>query len=125
MADYLALMGDASDNIPGVPGIGPKTAAALMQRYASLDELYADLPGTASLAVRGASGLAARLSVHREAAYLARALTRIVCDAPVAAERDDLLRRSPALEALGEFCNRQGFGGMLPRQAERIARLVA
>jgi 5'-3' exonuclease len=125
MADYLALMGDASDNIPGVPGIGPKTAAALMVRYASLDELYADLPGTANLEVRGAAGLAAKLATHREAAYLAQALTRIDCAAPLAAGRDQLLRRAPALDALGEFCSRQGFGGMLPRQAERIAKLAA
>jgi 5'-3' exonuclease len=125
MADYLALMGDASDNIPGVPGIGPKTAAALMRRYASLDALYADLPGTASLPVRGAAGLAAKLAMHRDAAYLARALTRIDCAAPLAAGREDLLRRAPALAMLTEFCSRQGFGGMLPRQAERIARLAA
>ena len=43
MADYLALAGDAVDNIPGVPGIGPKTAAALMSRFASLEEMYEDL----------------------------------------------------------------------------------
>lgn len=125
MADYLALMGDASDNIPGVPGIGPKTAAALMRRYASLDELYADLPGTASLAVRGAAGLAAKLALHREAAFLARALTRIDCAAPLAAGDDDLRRRAPALAELGEFCSRHGFGGMLPRQAERISKFAA
>jgi hypothetical protein len=96
-----------------------------MVRYASLDELYADLPGTANLEVRGAAGLAAKLATHREAAYLAQALTRIDCAAPLAAGRDQLLRRAPALDALGEFCSRQGFGGMLPRQAERIAKLAA
>jgi 5'-3' exonuclease len=125
MADYLALMGDASDNIPGVPGIGPKTAAAIMQRYASLDALYDDLAGTADLPVRGAAGLAAKLVAHREAAYLARALTRIHCAVPVPPGRGHLERRAPALEAIGEFCTRHGFGAMLPKQAERIARLAA
>jgi DNA polymerase I len=125
MADYLALTGDAVDNIPGVPGVGPKTAAALMGRYASLDELYNDLDAVAYLPLRGASRLPERLRLHREAAFLARSLTRIHCDAPMQATRGDLQRRDPDLTALGEFCQRHGFGAMLPRQAERIARLAA
>lgn len=125
MADYLALTGDAVDNIPGVPGVGPKTATALMSRYASLDELYNDLDAVAYLPLRGASRLPERLRLHREAAFLARSLTRIHCDAPMQATRGDLKRRDPDLIALGEFCQRHGFGAMLPRQAERIARLAA
>jgi len=125
MADYLALTGDAVDNIPGVPGVGPKTAAALMERYASLDALYDDLDAVAYLPLRGASRLPEKLRLHREAAYLARSLTRIHCEAPLQATRADLQRRRPDLQALGEFCQRHGFGAMLPRQAERIARLAA
>jgi DNA polymerase-1 len=125
MADYLALTGDAVDNIPGVPGIGPKTAAALMHRYATLELLYESLEQVAYLPLRGASRLPARLREHREAAYLARALTRIHCDAPMQADREALRRRGPALQALVAFCSLHGFGGMLPRQAERIARLAA
>jgi DNA polymerase I len=124
MADYLALTGDAVDNIPGVPGIGPKTAA-LMSRYATLEALYAGLDELAYLPVRGASRLPDKLRAHREAAYLARSLTRIHCDAPLPVGRETLLRRSPQLEALAAFCSQHGFGGMLPRQAERIARLAA
>ena len=125
MADYLALTGDAVDNIPGVPGIGPKTAAALMNRYPTLEALYGDLDQLVYLPLRGASRLPAKLREHREAAYLARALTRIHCDAPLEAGRDALRRRRPALQALGEFCSQHGFGTMMPRQAERIARLAA
>ena len=125
MADYLALTGDAVDNIPGVPGVGPKTAAALMQRYTSLDALYADLDAVAYLPLRGAARLPDKLRQHREAAYLARSLTRIHCAAPLQATRADLQRRPPDLQALAEFCQRHGFGAMLPRQAERIARLAA
>ena len=125
MADYLALTGDAVDNIPGVPGIGPKTAAALMNRYATLEELYDDLECLAFLPLRGASRLPAKLREHRAAAYLARSLTRIHCDAPLSAGREQLRRRSPALPELGEFCSQHGFGAMLPRQAERISRLAA
>lgn len=123
MADYLALMGDAVDNIPGVPGIGAKTAAALMRAFESLETLYENLQQTAALPVRGAAGLAARLAQHRDAAFLARALTRIHCEAPLEVERSALRRRAPDLTALAKFCEAQGFGMMLPRQAARIAQL--
>ena len=53
LADYLALVGDAVDNIAGVPGIGPKTAAAILQHYASIDELLASPADLAALPVRG------------------------------------------------------------------------
>jgi 5'-3' exonuclease len=123
MADYLALTGDSVDNIPGVPGVGPKTATALMSEFASLDALYADLPRAATLAVRGAAKLPEKLALHREAAYLAQSLTRIHCAVPLAAEREHLLRSQPKLESITAFCQRQGFGAMLARQAGRIAAL--
>jgi DNA polymerase I len=125
MADYLALMGDAVDNIPGVPGVGAKTAAALMTRFATLEALYADLDEVARLPLRGAAGLPGKLRTHQAAAYLARSLTRIHCDAPVCADHEALRRRSPQLTALAGFCSQHGFGALLPRQAERIARLAA
>ena len=125
MADYLALTGDSVDNIPGVPGVGPKTAAALLNAFDSLEAIYANLPATATLPVRGAPRLPERLAAHRDTAFRARALTRICCEVPVAAQHHDLLRRAPDLDALGAFCSRQGFGLMLPRQAERIAGLRA
>jgi 5'-3' exonuclease len=123
IADYLALMGDSVDNIPGVPGVGQKTAAALMGAFESLDAIYADMGAVAQLPVRGASKLPARLTEHREAAYLARSLTRIVCDAPISAQRADLARRAPDINAVAAFCSSHGFGSMLPRQVERIAAL--
>jgi 5'-3' exonuclease len=120
MADYLALTGDAVDNIPGVPGIGPKTAGALMSRYASLEELYADLERVAYLPLRGAAQLPAKLRTHRDAAYLARSLTRIHCDAPLGVGGESLRRRNPALDELEQFCRHHGFGQLLRRQAERL-----
>jgi DNA polymerase I len=122
MADFLALTGDAVDNIPGVPGIGRKTATALLQRFESLDELYANLEQVATLSIRGAGGLAAKLSEHRAAAYLARELTRIACDMPLTTGPAQLRRGTPDLSLLGEFYDRAGFGPMLRTQAERIAR---
>ena len=120
-ADYLALTGDAVDNISGVPGVGPKTATALMQNYESLDDLYARLDTVRDLPLRGAGKLPDRLALHRDAAYLARQLTRIRCDMPLAVTRADLRRRAPDLAAIETFCSANGFGPMLQRQAARLA----
>jgi DNA polymerase-1 len=122
-ADFLALMGDSVDNIKGVPGVGPKTAAALMKEFASLEELYDNLDRVAEIPVRGASKLAAKLAEHREAAFLARRLTEIACDMPLDIARHELARRAPDVVALTEFFDRHNFGPMLRRQAERLALL--
>lgn len=121
MADYLALRGDSVDNVPGVPGIGPKTAAALMTQFASLDELFDRLDQVADLPLRGAAALSGRLLKHREAAYQARALTRIACNVPMNAGRTELRCRAPNLERIAAFCDSHGFGILLRRQAERLA----
>jgi 5'-3' exonuclease len=121
MADYLALTGDAVDNIPGVPGVGPKTAAALLSAFASLEELYEGLDRVGALPIRGAAKLAGKLREHREAAYLARRLTVIACDTPLEFSLEALRRRKPDLAALGAFYDRQKFGLALRRQAERLA----
>lgn len=120
-ADYLALTGDSVDNIPGVPGIGPKTAAVLMHEFESLDALFANLDRLHALPLRGAGKLAAKLELHREAAYLARRLTCIACDMPLAIESAALRRRAPQLPRLTEFFDRHRFGPTLRRQTERLA----
>jgi 5'-3' exonuclease len=122
-ADFLALMGDSVDNIKGVPGVGPKTAAALMKVFASLEELYDSLDQVADIPVRGAGKLAAKLTEHREAVFLARRLTEIACDMPLEIARAELARRAPDVVALTEFFDRHNFGPMLRRQAERLAQL--
>ncbi len=125
MADYLALRGDSVDNVPGVPGVGAKTAAALMRLYGSLDELYAQPELAASLPLRGAASLPARLRAHRDTAYRARALTRVACDAPLGVAGDDLRRVLPDLAAIDAFCDCHGFGTLLRRQAARIHAALA
>ena len=77
VVDYQALVGDTSDNVPGVAGVGPKAAQALLAEFGDLDALYAALGRVASLPLRGAKSLAARLEAGREAAFLARALVRL------------------------------------------------
>ena len=120
-ADFLALTGDVCDNIPGVPGIGPKIAATLMRKFGSLDELYANIGRVAALGLRGGSALGQRLAAHRDSVFLARRLTRIVCDMPLGVSAPDLRPRAPDLAGLGSFYDRLGFGPLLRRQGERLA----
>jgi DNA polymerase I len=122
IADFLALTGDTVDNIPGVPGVGKKTAAELFAIFGSLDELYANLHRVPSMKLRGAAAVAARLLAHKEAAYLARRLTGIVCDIPLQATLDDLKPRAMDHEKLNMFFDTHGFGNILRQQARRIAR---
>jgi 5'-3' exonuclease len=121
MADFLALTGDSVDNIPGVPGIGKKTAAELFATFDSLDELYANLERVPALKLRGAAAVAARLLAHKENAYLARRLTGIVCDLPLEVTLDELRPRPPDTERLEAFFDRHGFGNILRQQTRRIA----
>lgn len=121
IADFLALTGDTVDNIPGVPGVGKKIAGELFAVFNSLDELYANIDRVPLLKLRGAAGIAAKLRTHKDAAYLARRLTGIVCDMPIEATLDDLKLRPPNSAGLECFFDTHGFGSILRRQAQRIA----
>ncbi|MBX3703344.1 MAG: hypothetical protein KF822_06180 [Steroidobacteraceae bacterium] len=121
MADYLALTGDSVDNIPGVPGVGPKTASALLRTFASLEELYEGLERVPGLPIRGASQLPEKLRRHREAAFFARRLTTIACDMPLDVDAHALARRRPDLPKLEAFYDAAKFGAALRRQAGRLA----
>jgi DNA polymerase I len=123
-ADYLALAGDAVDNIAGVPGVGPKTAAVLMRHFATLEDLYARLDVVHDLPLRGAASVVARLTQHREAAFLARQLTRIRCDIVLPVSRHQLQRRPPDLSGIEDFCVGNGFGSLLRNQAARLAQVA-
>lgn len=70
--DFLALMGDKVDNIPGVPGVGEKTALALLQNLGSVEDIYANLDKVPTLEVRGAKSLAKKLEDNRDKAFLDR-----------------------------------------------------
>jgi DNA polymerase I len=122
-ADYLALTGDEVDNIPGVPGIGHRTAASLMKAFRSLEDMYEGLERVAQLKMRGAASLAGKLSAHREAVFLSRQLTRIACDLKLDVDADGLRRRIPNLAALGDLYDELGFGPFLRRQSERLVQL--
>jgi len=122
MPDYQALVGDAVDNIPGVPGVGAKTAAALMAAFESLEDIYENLDRVATLPVRGAAGVVRRLTDHRETALRARRLTRIATDMPLTFNPRELQTGPPDLGGLFALYDRLGFGGRLRQQAERLAQ---
>lgn len=84
MIDYLALMGDKVDNIPGVPGVGEKTAQGLIQGIGGLDAIYADLEKVRTLSFRGAKTMPEKLIEHRDMAYLSYLLATIKTDVELA-----------------------------------------
>ena len=110
VADYLALCGDAVDNIPGVPGIGAKTAAALLSHFGSLDALLERVDEVPFLRIRGAASCAAKLREHADSARLYRQLTRIALDAPVAEQVEALQRQRRDAAMMDELSERLRFG---------------
>ncbi|ATF94912.1 DNA polymerase I [Cedecea neteri] len=98
--DFLALMGDSSDNIPGVPGVGEKTAQALLQGLGGLDTLYANPDKIAELSFRGAKTMAAKLEQSKELAYLSYKLATIKTDVELELGCEQLEVQQPAAEEL-------------------------
>lgn len=99
--DFLALMGDKVDNIPGVPGVGEKTAVGLLTGIGGgLSDLYANLDKVPALAIRGAKTLPAKLEEHRDAAFLSYELATIKLDVPLDIEVEALVCGEPDREAL-------------------------
>ena len=109
--DYLGLCGDAVDNIPGVPGIGPKTASALLQEFDNVENLYANLDSVASLKIRGAKTLAGKLKEHRAQAELSKLLATLAYDAPIDTKASTLRRRSAERSSLSELGRIMGDRG--------------
>lgn len=123
VADFLALAGDAVDNIKGVPGVGKKTATALLQHFGSLEKLYDSLDIVHEVNVRGAKSLAQKLETYKEDAMLARRLTGIACDAPIEQPKTGLRPTAPDLGNINALFDEAGIGMALRRQAERVADL--
>lgn len=121
IADFLALAGDAVDNIKGVPGVGKKTATGLLQHFGSLNKIYANLDKVHEVKVRGAKTLAAKLDAHKEDAYLARQLTGIACDVPIENAEALMQPAAPKLGEINALFDEAGIGMALRRQAERVS----
>ena len=98
--DLLALMGDKVDNIPGVAGVGEKSATALLQHLGGVPSIYEQLSAVAALPIRGAKSVANKLEIAREAAELSYTLATIKTDCDLGLEAEDLISRAPDTEAL-------------------------
>ena len=123
MADYLALTGDSIDNIPGVPGVGPKSASALLGHFGNLDTLYERLDEVQHLGIRGARSLQKKLEEHRGAAELARKLTVIETAVESALASPELGRTEVDTASLNRLFDELSFGGMLRQRCLRAGSL--
>ncbi len=120
LADYLALAGDTVDNIPGAPGIGPKSAVALLNHFGSLEALLARVDEVPELKIRGAKKMATTLEEHREMLKIFREITEIHQAVPMDVSIDDLKPATPDLAELEAFADEMNFG---PRIRQRMAKL--
>ncbi|HEX5960180.1 MAG TPA: 5'-3' exonuclease H3TH domain-containing protein [Rhodanobacteraceae bacterium] len=125
VVDYLALTGDATDNIPGVPGIGAKGAAALLAYFGELETLLARVDEVPFLRLRGAKSLAEKLRAHADLALLSQRLARIALDAPVPGDPDGLLRRTADPAALEALCERLRIGPLTRTRARQVLQAGA
>lgn len=107
--DYLALMGDSSDNIPGVPGVGEKTALGLLQGIGSMAEIYANLEKVADLPIRGAKKLGEKLSAAKDMAELSYALATIKTDVALEISPEQLQIGTANKDELIEYFGRYEF----------------
>ncbi|HOV69198.1 MAG TPA: 5'-3' exonuclease H3TH domain-containing protein, partial [Clostridia bacterium] len=109
--DFKALAGDASDNIPGVPGVGEKTALKLLQDYSDLDEIYKNIdsiPGK----------LGEKLAQGKESAYLSRELATIYTSVPLDYEPSQCIYRNPSGQKVRDLYMRLGLRSLLSRVGE-------
>jgi DNA polymerase-1 len=115
VADFLTLVGDAVDYIPGVKGVGPKTAAALLKRFGRIEDIPRDWREWAGLGLRGAERAARALADGAAAIELARSLVRMRDDLPIRARVADLRWHGADRAALTAFCARLGITGLVER----------
>jgi DNA polymerase-1 len=109
LGEVLALMGDSVDNVPGVPGVGPKTAAQLIQEYGDVENLLAHVEEIKK------PKLKQNLIEHADEARLSRELVRLVCDSPLPEPLDTLHMKGIPDGPLREFLEEQGFRTLLAR----------
>ncbi|WP_312081390.1 DNA polymerase I [Pantoea septica] len=107
--DFLAMMGDSSDNIPGVPGVGEKTAQALLQGLGGMRSIYDNLDKVADLSFRGAKTMAAKLEQNRDVAFLSYQLATIKTDVELELSCSELTVAEPDVAALQALFSRYEF----------------
>jgi len=122
IADWLALSGDKSDNIPGVPGVGPATAARLLNKWGDLDTLLANLGEVSMMRFRGAPRISRLLYEHKAAIALARSLTGMIADERLPTGLDACQWHPPAKHSIVSALHEIGFE---TAHAQRIAQRVS
>ena len=123
LPDFLALAGDPVDNIPGAPGIGTRTAAALLNEFGSLETILADPGAVSTSSIRGAAKLGRTLLEHTDQLRVYQKVTAIKQDVPMNAVLDDLLLKPAVQDDLSVFCDEMNFGGRLRDRMRGLATL--
>ena len=106
--DFLAMMGDTSDNIPGIAGVGPKTAQRLIDEYESMDGVYQNIENISGK-------LKEKLILSKENAFLSKKLVKIITDAPLEESISDLLRQEPSIDQFEKLCEELEFKNIMNR----------
>jgi len=109
VGEVLALMGDSVDNVPGVPGVGPKTASKLIQEFGDVESVIAAAPAMKPSKMRD------NLIEHADKARLSRELVRLICDSPLPEPLDGLAMKGIPEAPLREFLDHHGFKSLLAR----------
>jgi DNA polymerase-1 len=117
IVDWLAMVGDTADNIPGVPGVGPKTAAKLLTQFESMDALWQNLDQVESERIRGL------LQEHKPAVLRNQKLMRLRLDMPFTPDWDAYAVRGPDLDKLLPYLDQMEFHGMAKTVRENASRL--
>ena len=119
LIDYLALVGDSIDDIPGVPGIGSKTAQQLLSHFGSIDAIFKSLDRNSKeivgLPIRGAKSLACKLVEYDEQIKIAQQLATIVTDLKLISSVNELQWQEPNWSSLKQFCTQMGFPKLFKR----------
>ncbi|WP_444942215.1 5'-3' exonuclease H3TH domain-containing protein [Microbulbifer sp. ZKSA004] len=119
--DYLALVGDTSDDIPGIPGVGPKTAARLLETFDTIEMLLEQLDALATMPIRGAKGLVARIEEYEEQLHLAKRLTSLEERVPLGIKLADLRPQPVDVYLARALAEEFGIGGL----SKKIERTLA
>lgn len=120
LPDFLALVGDAIDDIPGVPGVGAKTAAALLQQFGSLEGIFSNLTAIPQSRLRGARSLAEKLPAYRAQIELSRRLTTLHTRVPLSRSVRAMHWKPPPLAEVCYYLREFGLDGRLRRQLEAV-----
>lgn len=115
IVDWLALVGDSVDNIPGVQGVGPKIASALLGSFESIEEMYGSIDDILDMPVRGAKGLWQKLRAQRQQAMLSKRLATIEKGAKIETNLAGLKYQGPVAELVSQVSVKYGFGNLSDR----------